>query len=114
MERWSGMTREVPWLGLSTLTELVITRVSTVTPRVDVGTRHNVAHHRFLQLEWIDGRKAETRFDQGLTGMQVSRRAVPFDAGRAAERQAKELLQLVVDIEPKAAGSAPIYVAPNI
>jgi len=114
-QSYTGLTGNWPSANLQRqVTELVITRASKVTPRVELGTRHNVAHHRFLQLEWIDGRKAEIRFDQGLTGMQVARRAVPFDAGRAAERQVTELLQLVVDLEPNAAGSAPIYVAPNI
>ena len=112
---YTGLTGNWPSANLQRqVTELVITRAVAVTPRVELGTKRDVAHHRFLQLEWVDGRKAEIRFDQGLSGMQVARRAVSFDAGRAAERQATELLQLAVDLEPKAVGSAPIYVAPNI
>lgn len=112
---YTGLTGNWPTANLQRqVTELVITRAAKVTPHVDLGTRHDVVHHRFLQLEWLDGRKAELRFDQGLTGMQAARRAVPFDAGRPAERQATDLLQLAVDLEPKAAGPAPIYVAPNL
>lgn len=114
-QRYVGLTGNWPSADLQRqVTELVITRAVAVIPRVEIGTTRDVAHHRFLQLEWADGGKAEIRFDQGLTSMQVARRAVAFDSGRAADRQATAILQLAVDLEPKTVGSAPIYVAPNI
>jgi DEAD/DEAH box helicase domain-containing protein len=109
---YMGLTGNWPSASLQKeVSELVLTRSSKGAPRVEVLRKRDLPHHRFLQLEWTDGKGAEIRFDQGLSGMHAARRAVAFDTARVAARQATELFRLVVDIEPGPAGSAPIYVA---
>lgn len=109
---YQGLTGNWPSADLQRqVSELVLTTVSKSPPQVEVGRRADIPHHRFLRLEWVDGTTAEIRFDQGLSGMQVARRAYPFDTARPAARQATELLRLSLEIEHPESGSAPIYVA---
>jgi len=87
-----------------------LTRSSKGALQVEVLRKRDLPHHRFLRLEWTDGKDAEIRLDQGYQGCMLPTR-VAFDTARVAARQATELFRLVVDIEPGPAGSAPIYVA---
>ncbi|MCA9678704.1 MAG: DEAD/DEAH box helicase [Myxococcales bacterium] len=78
---------------------------------VQLETRHDLSHYRYLRLTWPDSRRAEIRLDQGLSGIRVKGRPSHFDIGAPAEQQVRALLQATVDVEPNPPGAAPIYVA---
>lgn len=90
--------------------ELVLNEIIKHPPIVEVGQTKAIAHFRFLRLTWADDRVSEIRFDQGLSGMQVTGRAAPFDTSRPPARQATDLLRIAVHVEPVPPGVAPIYV----
>jgi ATP-dependent helicase YprA (DUF1998 family) len=109
--RAQGMTASWPSADLQReVTERVIETLTAKKVTVEVGDKFTMPHHRFLRLEWADGRASEIRLDQGLSGMQVAGRAVPFDTSRPAVGQAQALAQISLNIVPYSSDAAPIYV----
>jgi len=92
------------------VTEGVIETLTGKKATVEVGNKYAMPHHRFLRLEWADGRAAELRLDQGLSGMQVAGRATSFDTSRSVARQAQDLAQISLNVVPYNSDAAPIYV----
>lgn len=108
---YQGLTGNWPTKELQRqVTELALVDVAHGSIQVEIALKNSLPHHRFLRLDWSDGRHAEIRLDQGLSGMQTAGRAAPFDTGRSPARQAKDLLGLSVNLEPFPPGAAPIYV----
>ncbi len=77
---------------------------------VQLGGTNSVAHYRYFRLEWPDGRQAEIRLDQGLSGMRVASGNPRFNLEAPIERQVQELLRVTLEVGPPAMGAAPIYV----
>jgi DEAD/DEAH box helicase domain-containing protein len=77
---------------------------------VQLGTTGNIAHFRYFRLTWPDGRRAEIRLDQGLSGMRVASGNARFNLEASVERQVQDLMQVSVSVEAPAAGAAPFYV----
>lgn len=77
---------------------------------VQLGDNNAVAHYRFLRLIWSDGRRAEIRLDQGLSGMRIATGNARFNIEAAIAQQIQELLQVNVTVGPPSSGAAPIYV----
>lgn len=92
------------------VTRLTLARLLQRDADVELVPRGSLPHHRFLRLDWADGKTAEIRFDQGLSGMQIFGRVSRFDMHRTAARQADELLRLAINVEPVPPAAPPIYV----
>lgn len=109
---YGGLTGNWPTAELQKLvTETILTEVAHSSISVDVSRQKGaLPHHRFLRLEWSDGKSAEIRLDQGLSGMQTVGRTMPFDTGRPAPRQVSDLLRVTAQLEPFPPAAAPIYV----
>lgn len=109
--RGQGMTVNWPTANLQReLTEKVIEALTGKTATVEVGSKYSMPHHRFLRLAWADGRTSELRFDQGLSGMQVAGRTMPFDTSRPVAHQVQQLAQVSVNVVPYDSDAPPIYV----
>lgn len=109
--RAQGMTANWPSADLQReVTKKVIEILTAKSAVVEIGDKLTLPHHRFLRLEWADGRASEIRLDQGFSGMQVAGRTMPFDMSRSAAVQAHALAQVSLNIAPHGSESAPIYV----
>ncbi len=109
---YNGLTGNWPTAELQKrVTETVLAEIANSSIMVDVSRQKSaLPHHRYLRLEWSDGKSAEIRLDQGLSGMQPVGRSLPFDTGRDPLRQASDLLRVTVQLEPFPPAAAPIYV----
>lgn len=109
--RYLGLQGNWPSRDLQrTVTEMAIRQALKCEAQVEIAARGVLPHHRFLRFEWPDGKLAEIRFDQGLSGMQVSRQSPVFDTSRRPETQVSNLLQLSAHIESSQREAAPMYV----
>ena len=107
---YGGLTGNWPTAERQKLvTEALLLKVTGASVKVEL-PRVKLPHYRFLKLEWADGKKAEIRLDQGLSGMQVAGRPLAFDTSKATAEQAEALHRVTAQLEPFPPGAAPIYI----